>query len=137
MIALDNNSLIAAFQINSPPAVVIHREAIRRFIIDRGQGLFMVPSVVLAEYLFKFDTPERQQEFNELLSKHVAVPAFDSLAAEICADLGRRFTAGRPFSSAAKSIGSDRHVLKADLQIMQRPSSRATRPFMRSQSSPG
>lgn len=121
MIALDNDALIAAFQINSPPAVVAYREAIRRFIIDRGNGLFMAPSVVLAEYLFKFDTSERQQEFTELLNRHVHIPAFDQLAAEVASDLGRRFiteTPGRTLSSVARAYGADRFVLKADLQIV-------------------
>ena len=116
MTALDNDALIAACQLNSPPPVAVHRTRVRHFILDRG-GYFMVPAIVLSEYLFKFDLPERKDEFNELLRLHVQVPPFDQLAAEIAADLGKRFAAGRTLASVARRYGTDRICLKADLLI--------------------
>ena len=117
MIVLDNNSLIAAFQLHPPASSAVHRERVRHFINDRG-GRFAVPAIVLSEYLFKFEGMDRQREFAELLKRHVFVPSFDRVTAEIASDLGRRFAAGQSFASVARQNGSDRYCLKSDLMII-------------------
>ena len=118
MICLDNNALIALCQTNPQPSSVTHRDRLRAFVRDRLGERIMVPAIVLAEYLFPFADADHQTEFDAVLKASVHIAEFNLITAEVSANLGRRFAAGRSLGQVARDLGTDRVVLKADLLIV-------------------
>lgn len=118
MIGLDSDAAIAAFQTNPRPNVAVHRDRVRAFLRANGTLRLLFPTVALAEYLFGVDRVELDVEVRRVTADRLFTPSFDAATAEIAAEIGRRFAAGRRLGAVAQELGSSRVALKDDLKIV-------------------
>jgi predicted nucleic acid-binding protein len=117
MIALDTSAIIAGFQLNPSPTNAVHRDRVRSYVQNQG-GRILIPAIALSEYLYGFLTSERASQSAELMRQTVAIASFDTLTAEIAADLGRRFVGEKGRKQVARERGTHAACLLADLLIV-------------------
>lgn len=118
VICLDNDAAIAAFQLNPPANIAVHRARVRRFLLDHANLLPMFPAVALSEYLWKANRADLEEGIRRVIGDRMFTPAFDEVTAEIAARLGRNYAAGRRLGDVARETGTDRVVLRFDLLIV-------------------
>lgn len=119
VICLDSDAAIAAFQKNPPQEIASYRDNVHYFLETKCYGArVLFPAVALAEYLWRADKAELEAEIRRVVGDMLIPAGFDQITAEIAANLGRSYAAGRKLSDVAKQVGTHRIALKDDLKIV-------------------
>lgn len=130
MICIDNDAAIAAFQSNPPANIAVHPDRVRAFLLANSDQRLMFPAVALSEYLWAADRAELETGIRRVVGERMFAPAFDEVTAEIAAQLGRDYAAGRKLGDVAKQTGHHRIALKADLLIVATALQHSARIFL-------